>query len=418
MWRKVPTSGSIKSSPVIRLTFILLAFLKLSTLVWVLSHGWRLQISVYKVDNYEFKMQDVEHGIVGISEWLLNSRVQHNFHPDYNKYWNQVKDHVVICIKTGKEVQDTRVKAAKNSWMEGRDIPHLIVVSDVEREVWPNHYSVDLRKATLSEIFDKDKPVNGSNPMENLLAGGWEGDKDKNLPAFLLMHKECPRCKVFFLVDDDTYVLLENLAWNLLNRRGGELYKMYKRSYRTPVYSGRIFRISSCYIYDDDGKDSNDSLSPIFAHGGAGIIMNNKALENMLPHIPECVSEFGPTCYAGDMQVALCVSRYGGIPDGATRVEEFQGDHLSWMVTELDKNNHTRLHSLWNSTQRIVTLHQLPEPEQVLMHEFEMTLVGNQTFRDLKHFAWKNKISRRPKRMYVKLVDGNQSRMITREVMS
>jgi len=143
--------------------------------------------------------------------------------------------------------------------------------------------------------------------------------------------------------------------------------------------------------------------------------MNNKALSMMVPHIPACMRTVSPSCYAGDMQVSVCLWKIAGVNTGAQSIVAFQGEHLSWAILGPKKDEAVRK-MLWSGSKKIVTMHQLPENEQLLLHDFEMSGVTNLTFRNLKDFAISRKLKLHPRRRYFSKKQGNTTVFFTKEV--
>mmetsp|Transcript_18023 Transcript_18023/g.26038 ORF Transcript_18023/g.26038 Transcript_18023/m.26038 type:complete len:223 (+) Transcript_18023:928-1596(+) len=134
--------------------------------------------------------------------------------------------------------------------------------------------------------------------FNNTFQGAWEGDKDKNLPGFALMYDKFPDKKHYFMVDDDTYVFLDNLATNILE---GHLPQEDEK----PIYMGRFFSTPKPHLgcFDRVLKRAQP-----FAHGGSGIFMNHASAALVRSRIVECIAEFN-TCWGGDIQTSLCWHR-------------------------------------------------------------------------------------------------------------
>lgn len=86
-------------------------------------------------------------------------------------------------------------------------------------------------------------------PDEN--SKGWKSDAKKNIPGFKLLFDQFPDSEWYFMIDDDTYVFLENMKDALAKYNPLESH-----------YLGAIAQFTGC-----DGIQ-NLGTSPYFAHGG------------------------------------------------------------------------------------------------------------------------------------------------------
>lgn len=269
--------------------------------------------------------------------------------------WERIKQDVVIGIKTGHEVATKRLeKLRRNGWYSvGRSVPNVLVLSDLHDE-------------TLGVVGVKEyaQTILGNNtegkPQHWFERSGWRGDKDKNLPALHLLRRVYPGKKWYLLLDDDTYIFLENFA----------RYVLKDALDHRPIYTGKVFYISRCGGFTKDGTWAANQSEPkgMFAHGGSGIVMNGKAMEMVYPNIVQCIRDYS-SCWAGDMQVGLCMRR-SGVPlrkhGGFTSYER----HFIpfWPSKALSDRRYI---SRWKSREEPITFHKIPEEEQVLLSNFE-----------------------------------------------
>ena len=97
----------------------------------------------------------------------------------------------------------------------------------------------------------------------------------------------------FLLGDDDTYFFMESVHVALSSHLPSERH-----------YFGSGNQFVGC-----DGV-SKFGQGPTFAHGGGGIILSRGAVQALLPNINQCIPKyFG--CWAGDVQLALCLRDAG-----------------------------------------------------------------------------------------------------------
>ncbi|KAA8494183.1 hypothetical protein FVE85_4158 [Porphyridium purpureum] len=313
-------------------------------------------------------------------------------HPADDVTWDDVAHDVVICIKTGPEVQDQRLAEARRTWMRDRNIPNLVVLSTVRVELWAGFFSVDIHEYAERLAEKVNFNMNGV-----LFHDGWAGDKDKNLPGVSFLYREFPKKKVYVMIDDDTYLFLDNLAHNLLRERDQSLSKVWHHAFRKPVFAGRLYRVDKCWIYSVK-RGSN----LLFAHGGSGIIMNNAALRRLYPTIPSCMKRISPHCWAGDAILAACMDE---VHIRASRSRLVNGEHLSWALLGPERKKLGRP-LLWASALRIVSMHQLPPHEMDLLARFERIQDPHRprTFAELKAYALapEQNLTLTPRRWYKK----------------
>lgn len=269
--------------------------------------------------------------------------------------WERIKQDVVIGIKTGHEVAAKRLQKLRQSgWYSvGHDVPNMMVISDSHDDalgvVGVKEYAQDILRNGTETL-----------PQHWFERSGWRGDKDKNLPALHLLKRVFPGKKWYLLLDDDTYILLENFA----------RYVLRDALDHRPIYTGKVFYISRCGGFMKDGTWAANRSEPkgLFAHGGSGIVVNGKAMEMLFPNIVRCIRDYS-SCWAGDMQVGLCMRRSGvqlRKHGGSTSYEL----HFIpfWPSKALSDRRYI---SRWKSMEEPITFHKIPEEEQILLSGFE-----------------------------------------------
>lgn len=298
--------------------------------------------------------------------------------------WDSIADDVAIAIKTGHEVAAARLQTLRKSgWLSvGHRVPNLLVVSDADDTslgaVGVMRYAIDVVAGRFSNAS------RARAPRHWFEREGWRGDKDKNLPILHMLATTFPGKKWYMLLDDDTYVFLENFArYTHKHAKGNKA-----------VYTGKVFYISNCGGFGKNGTPKNSSQLDhgLFVHGGAGIFMNNKAMDAIFPLIPDCIAEFS-SCWAGDMQVGLCMHKAG------VHVHNFiRGHSHEYMFTPFwpsramaDSRYTKRLQSLAEP----VSFHKIPETELKLISKFERhcAIQGNRvTYNGLRRYLQENEI--------------------------
>lgn len=100
------------------------------------------------------------------------------------------------------------------------------------------------------------------------------------------------------MIDDDTFIFLDNLARLLLDMESSSV----SSPQNVPLYLGNPFSVR----IPSDNETFMDESSISFAHGGSGILLSSKAMKTILPHIPWCMRKY-QNCPHGDARVALCL---------------------------------------------------------------------------------------------------------------
>ena len=289
--------------------------------------------------------------------------------------WDEVRDRTCIVIKTGHEVARGRLgKLLSRGWLSvDRVVPNVVAIGDGwdyrVGVVGMREYGMGLLEGTLdggrNESFSGEgeregRGMYGEVPKKWFGRGGWRGDKDKNLPGFhlagMLWSKQC---EWFVMLDDDTYFLADNF---------GEWALKQEKEYRGEkgIYTGKVFYISSCVGWAR-GKATKGQKNPTFAHGGSGIVINRRAMEFAYPRLGSCIRKY-TSCWAGDMQVGLCLLEGGIVPPkyhGRTYEKHFTP--FSPGRALMDARYNTR----WTSKDRPITFHKLKNNELDAMSAYE-----------------------------------------------
>jgi hypothetical protein len=276
--------------------------------------------------------------------------------------WEDIMHDVAVIIKTGHEVAEKRLKQLRTiGWMSlGRPVPNLLVVSDRSGTgvVGMKTYAQDVLAEHVARMN-----ASATVPDKWFSQNGWRGDKDKNLPAFHLAHKVYPDKKWYVLLDDDTYIFLDNFASFTGQHSSPE-------EMARPLYTGKVFYASHCGPYDKNGfhRESRGLPRLTFAHGGSGIVLNAATLNAMFPSIPECVTKYS-SCWAGDIQVAFCLNDLG---IRSKQYNEGKGyeKHFTPFAPSLSLADQ-RYAVRWQTTQQPITFHQVPLHELSLLSQFD-----------------------------------------------
>ena len=316
----------------------------------------------------------------GINSWARKSR-DPKLPPDD---WDDIADDVAIAVKTGSEVARKRLGYLRTQgWLSvGRRIPNIIVVADA---AIPDIGVVDVKRYAADVVVGALRSDNGTNskqPKRWFDRSGWRGDKDKNLPTLHLLRSTFPKAKWYILLDDDTYLFLDNFARYAA-----------KAPENTAIYTGKVFYISNCGPFQRSGAPkpgTGITHRGLFAHGGGGIFINSLAMNRIYGRIDHCVREYS-SCWAGDMQVGLCMN------DAGVQVHNFKNGHSHeymftpfWPSRAMADSRYTRR---LRSRMEPVTFHKIPTAEAALVARFDLECALNRTrvqYTTLREFLQSN----------------------------
>ncbi|KAJ3025011.1 UNVERIFIED_CONTAM: hypothetical protein HDU68_007559 [Siphonaria sp. JEL0065] len=129
---------------------------------------------------------------------------------------------------------------------------------------------------------------------QDLKTDGWKKDAHKNLPGFQVLYETFPNADWYFMIDDDTYMLFENMREYLTNLDSEE-----------PYFTGRNNYYKGC-----DGVTEFNKKGPFIAQGGSGIVISRGAMKLMIAGMDQCILKY-QDCWAGDIRTALCLRDVG-----------------------------------------------------------------------------------------------------------
>ena len=110
------------------------------------------------------------------------------------------------------------------------------------------------------------------------------------MPGFKVLFEEFPDSDWYIMIDDDTYMFMENLVEALKNYDPDKDY-----------YFGSSTVVKGC------------SEEPInFAYGGAGIVLSRSAMKKIIDGFDGCMSTT-LSCQWGDARLGLCLFEHGVI---------------------------------------------------------------------------------------------------------
>jgi len=220
-----------------------------------------------------------------------------------DRLWEQIASKVAIAVKTGKSVWNSRIPTHSKSWW--RRIPNKIIISDWSEpsdniigleQMVDKHLLEDLGiSELLKNIKEEDAPV-----FFGEVSDSFRLDSEKNLPGLETLYRTFPNADWYIMIDDDTFIFLDNLARFLLEQSSG-----ISSPQDVPLYFGNPFSVV-IPLSEDDASTGTENTSISFAHGGSGIVLSSKAMKTIVPHIPWCMRTWQSSPH-GDARVALCL---------------------------------------------------------------------------------------------------------------
>ncbi|CAF1269459.1 unnamed protein product [Adineta steineri] len=175
-----------------------------------------------------------------------------------------------------------------------------------------------IRNSELFEMYRLHRDIHDNHGIydysETKLNNAWDLDKFKNIPILLHAY-ENSNCDWFFMVDTDSYVMVESLVDWLKGRDPNK-----------PYYHGSIINIGVP-----------------FAHGGSGILVSRKAIEMTVASHREYLEEYEQRATkdcCGDRVLGLMLFEKGKIigttGEASDKLRPFQGNtHWDVEVTEM-----------------------------------------------------------------------------------
>ncbi|ORZ33920.1 hypothetical protein BCR44DRAFT_118307 [Catenaria anguillulae PL171] len=207
----------------------------------------------------------------------------------------------------------------------------------VKRDVSPTQespLSVRLEKRAKTDIEVK--------PDQESM--GWKNDAHKNIPAIRELVNRYPGAEWYVMIDDDTYVFMENL-----NR------VLHPLNPDEPHYLGAPNTFRDC----DGVTEMGDG--PLFNHGGSGIVLSRGAAREMLKIVDECIVRYHD-CFAGDVRLGLCLRDAGILAN-----YKYPGRRWFNPVTP-----HWTTHPYYDDPcKRVVTFHHLSKATMQKLYDIE-----------------------------------------------
>jgi hypothetical protein len=161
---------------------------------------------------------------------------------DYNETTGY--PHIAIALKTGKDVALQRTPIQYLTLLS--KLSNIILIGEAPNVMVGNHSMMDV----YTDLYKSKQERDMTEQIPDESTVGWKSDAHKNIPGFVVLYNRYPNAEWFMMIDDDTYVMMENLAW---------FVKQYDSN--KPYLFGSATSFVGC-----DGKTHMDS-KPYFAHG-------------------------------------------------------------------------------------------------------------------------------------------------------
>jgi hypothetical protein len=202
------------------------------------------------------------------------------------------KDRTPILFETYLKRIDNKILIAEGPGQEIDDVPLV----DVYSKLYEGFTDEDGRNLTFymaTKAKDAESDLNTEEVKPSEKSFGWIADAHKNLPGFRSLFEFFPYANWYMMIDDDSYVFLDNLD---------DFLSSY--DHNLPYYFGAANIFTMC-----DGVE-NWLHGSIFAHGGSGILLSRGAIMKLLDSWTFCIIRYHD-CWAGDVRLGLCLRNEG-----------------------------------------------------------------------------------------------------------
>ena len=222
---------------------------------------------------------------------------------------------IAVAILSGYECVSTRVLAAAETWIS--QFPDVFVYADKFPKDAMDKISAAARSTRVHCI-----PL-GNCARHLWFANAWQRAQPRILKAMHDLFTRAPDKQWYLFLDDDSYVLTENL-----------LAILDRLSKPEPHVVGHFYCAWERLADLPDG----DCLQ--FPQGGAGIAINRHFFANMSDKLLECNEKFNSRLFAGSMRLGACAFEHMGAAWSHKRViQHFPGQFLSQSpLTEIENH--------------------------------------------------------------------------------
>lgn len=230
-------------------------------------------------------------------------------------YSSTLSEEIFVMLKTGGTVMWDRLPIHLVTTLTR--VKNFALYSDLAGSVG-GHEVIDILKDLPKEVLESDDMTTyrlmrkmhneGYNWGTDILdlrgrKDGWATDRFKNIPMLADAYTKRPESKWFVFIDDDTFVMWDNL----------EQY-LSKIDHKKPIYLGHRAWFPSPAVH-------NGKKVSFFAHGGSGVVLSKGAMDTLFgpdsnSTIQETIEDWSLRAMrqcCGDLMVAWALFEKGDV---------------------------------------------------------------------------------------------------------
>jgi hypothetical protein len=217
--------------------------------------------------------------------YLLLNRIQGNsavhftndrlgkFHLFHDQRYTVDSSKLAFAMKTGSETGPSRIPILLLTYLQ--HLQNVLYFSDEDTQIGKLHI-----KGVIEKVSHLKEQGNT----------GWDLDQAKFIPGFHELYEQFPECDWYIMLDDDTYLYLDNLKLLLSEFNSNDDH--YFGSPRS-----------------ETGCDKSPYKDTHFAMGGAGVILSRSAMLKLYNNIHKC--DKYRNCGYGDGSLGECMRELG-----------------------------------------------------------------------------------------------------------
>jgi hypothetical protein len=197
-------------------------------------------------------------------------------------------DDIAVGVLTGNESITKRILPMSRCWYQL--VPEVNIYTDVVPDsIWP-----EVSSNPRVNLFFHTSTATSHHLVGTEFETGWNTAQSRHFHAIADLYDRYPKKKFYFICDDDTFLLPDNL-----------LRKLNETDPTAPVILGYIFTVIG---FAHPFFPNTSVEQPFFAHGGSGIVISAGAMAIVGPHLRNCSDQFEIANLGSDMRLAACLS--------------------------------------------------------------------------------------------------------------